>query len=145
MTRLYQDGSISRVSRAAHRRVTALACVLLAAAELAGCAGSEDTVGRVLVAPGGYDYYNCQQLASTAQSLRTRLQELEGLMGKSSQGAGGGLVNAMVYQPDYLNVRGQLNELRRTAAAKNCDERQIAGQPAKPAIPKPPPDLAKPR
>jgi hypothetical protein len=126
-------------------KLTALSCALLGLLALGGCAGSEDMIGRVLVAPGDYQFYNCQQLASTAKSLGARMQELEQLMAKSSQGPGGGLVNAMAYKPDYLNVRGQLNEARREAASKNCDEQQMAGESAKPPAAKPPSDLMKPR
>lgn len=139
-----RNASIRNSASTAGIKLPALSCALAGLFVLAGCAGSEDTIGRVLVGPGEYQFYNCQQLAASAKTLRTRLQELETLMAKSSKGAGGGLVNAMAYQPDYLSVRGELNELRRTAAAKNCDEREPAGDAAKSAAQKPPSDLVKP-
>ena len=139
-----QNAPASSSANSVLLRQAALSCAVVALLVMGGCAGTEDTIGQVLVAPGYYEFYNCQQLAAAAKPLRVRLQELDELMTKSSSGAGGGLVNAMAYQPDYLSVRGQLNELSRTATAKNCDEREIAGQPAKPAVQKPPSDLTKP-
>jgi hypothetical protein len=139
ITRLRQS-PVTAVRRPAGLCGAALGLVLLA-----GCAGTEDTIGYLLVGPGDYQFYNCEDLAATAKKMRDRLQELDGLMAKSSKGPGGGLVNAMAYKPDYLNVRGELNEVRREATAKNCDVRQMAGEPARPAVAKPPSDLMKPR
>jgi len=69
-----------------------------------------------LVAPGKYVLYNCQQLNVAATGNQTRMRELEALMAKS----GNGLVNAMAYQPEYLQLRGELADMQREGADKKC-------------------------
>ncbi|MBV8792663.1 MAG: twin-arginine translocation pathway signal, partial [Pseudolabrys sp.] len=39
---------------------------------LAGCAGDDNKLGRALVAPGGYEFYDCAQLAAQDKSLTNR-------------------------------------------------------------------------
>jgi hypothetical protein len=96
-----------------------IAAVLLAAM-LAGCAASDDSTGRFLVAPDKFTLYNCAQLAEAAQANATRQRELEMLMAKAGPDAGGPLVSAVAYRPEYAQKRGEMNEMRRTAAEKNC-------------------------
>jgi hypothetical protein len=100
-----------------------IAAAVLAAA-LAGCttAGgtSDDKMGRFLVAPDKFTLYNCAQLADAAQANIARQRELEMLMTKAEPDAGGPLVSAVAYRPEYAQMRGEMNELRKTAAEKNC-------------------------
>ena len=91
----------------------------LAALALFGCT-SEDSAGRFYVQPDRYVLYNCTELAAAAQANFTRQQELEALKAKAETGSGGRLVSTMAYQPEYLQLRGQMNELRKTTAEKNC-------------------------
>lgn len=112
----------------------------LAGLLLAGCAGSKDQMASLLVAPGAYQFYKCAQLATAMQSTAARVKELEGLMAKAQTGPAGGLVSAAAYQPDYMVARGDMNELRREARAKNCDLSKPTGAaplppPTKPAAP----------
>ncbi|MCF8476896.1 MAG: hypothetical protein K9G60_07685 [Pseudolabrys sp.] len=97
---------------------------LLAAVLLAGCSETggthEDRVGRLLVAPGKYTFYNCAQLAQAAEALRSREVELTALIAKAGPGAGGTMVSAVAYRPEYYQLRGEMNELRRETAEKNC-------------------------
>ncbi|CAN0447669.1 unnamed protein product [Phaeothamnion confervicola] len=97
---------------------------LLLAASLAGCAtkgGSDDErVGSFFVAPGKYRFYTCAHLTQTTMTLKKRERELESLIARAGEGAGGGMVSAIAYRPELLQVRGNLAEVRREEASKNC-------------------------
>ena len=94
-------------------------CAALAAATLAGCA-SDDSTAQLLVAPDKYVLYNCDAIALTMQEKNKREEELRELMAKADTGPGGRLIGSMAYDPEYLSVRGEINDLRATAASKNC-------------------------
>ena len=91
----------------------------LTAATLCGCT-SEDTAGRFLVTPDKFVLYNCVQLSDAAQANFTRQQELEKLMAKAGTGSGAVIVSDLAYRPEYVQLRGEMNELRKTIAEKNC-------------------------
>jgi|GEM_PF-735822 hypothetical protein len=91
-----------------------------AALGLCGCA-SDETAGRFLVQPDRYILYNCDALATTAQGTAARQRELEALMTKAGADTSGRLVSSMTYRPEYLQLRGQMDQLRKTAAEKNCN------------------------
>ncbi len=93
----------------------------LVAALLAGCTASgEDRLGQNLVAPGGYEFYDCAQLATSQKTLSTRDKELARLMDKARQGPAGGFVSAVTYEPEYASTRASLREVEREQAVKNC-------------------------
>ena len=128
-----------------------MSCAVVALLAVGGCAGTEDTIGQVLVAPGYYEFYNCQQLAAAAKPLRVRLQELDELMAKSSKALEAPARAAVVVEPPATPAAAPAPQPEtpppaavETATAKNCDEREMAGQPAKPAVQKPPSDLTNP-
>jgi hypothetical protein len=87
---------------------------------LAGCTISDDTMARLLVAPDKYQFFNCDQLAAQIKSTLAREKELEQLMARAEVDPAGRLVSTVAYKSDYLTARGDLNELRQSAAAKNC-------------------------
>ena len=89
----------------------------MTAIALGGCA-SEEAASRFLVQPDRYMLYNCEALATTAQANAVRQRELEGLMAKAGVDTGGQLVSSMTYRPEYLQLRGQMEQLRKTAAEK---------------------------
>jgi hypothetical protein len=93
----------------------------LAALTLAACAGNDDTTARMLVAPGKYALFNCTQLAEQATTNQKRQHELEGLMAQAGTGSGGQLASAVAYRPEYLQLRGEMEDLRQTAADKKCN------------------------
>jgi hypothetical protein len=97
---------------------------LLLAVALSGCATSDDTpddkMGRVLVSPGKYTLYDCGQLALAAKPLGVREQELRVLIARAGTDFGGSLVATAAYKPEYYQVHGELNEIRRETAEKNC-------------------------
>ncbi len=97
-------------------------CVLalvVAAAWQGGCSYS-DELASALVAPGKFDLFNCDQLSVRARETAQRERELQLSMQEAERGAAGGFINAVAYRTDYLTARGELIELERTAAAKNC-------------------------
>jgi len=92
----------------------------LAATLLSGCAASDDASGRFLVQPERYQLYNCRDLAQAAQVIGERQRELEGLMAKAGVDASGRFVGTVAYRPEYVQLRGLMNEIRRTATEKKC-------------------------
>lgn len=101
-----------------------------AALLLFGCAISDDNLARILVAPEKFSTYACADLAVKAKELAIRERELKSLMAEAGTDAGGQLVSAAAYRPDYLAVHGEMMEVRRTAAEKKCDLLPDAGNGA---------------
>ena len=92
----------------------------VASALLSGCAASDDTSARFLVQPDRYQLYSCRELAEAAATVRTRQLELEGSMAKAAPDATGQFVSTITYRPEYLQLRGLTNEIRKTSAEKKC-------------------------
>lgn len=88
---------------------------------IAGCALSDDNLARVMVAPGKFSLYTCPELVTKAKALAQRAHELKGLMAKAGESAGGGVVSTLAYRPDYVQVRGEMRDVREAAADKHCD------------------------
>ncbi len=101
------------------KRTTPVALAAVLAALLAGCAtalADDASLSRFFVAPGRYVLFNCQQIAQQSKTNSERQHVLEDLMAKS----GSELANAVAYRPEYLQLRGEMDDLRRTAADKKC-------------------------
>lgn len=98
-----------------YRTMTAAVAVLL----VSGCA-SEETVGRFLVEPDRYVLYSCTELAAAAQGNANRQHELELLIAKAGSDTGGRLASNVAYRPEYVQLRGEMTQLRKAAADKNC-------------------------
>jgi len=107
--------------RNSHSRLSGGTALVLIAVLLSACAGNDDMTGRMLVAPGKYVLFNCTQLAEQATTNLKRQHELEGLMVQAGTGSGGQLVSAVAYRPEYLQLRGEMEDLRQTAADKKCN------------------------
>jgi hypothetical protein len=90
---------------------------------LCGCA-SDEAASRFLVQPDRYFLYNCEALATAAQANAVRQRELEALMTKAGVDTGGRLVSSMAYRPECLQLRGQMEQLRKTAAEKTVISRR---------------------
>ncbi len=89
----------------------------LAATLYAGAASADDDMfSHFLVAPGKYVLFNCQQLDVAAKTNEKRMRELEGLMARS----GSELANAVAYRPEYLQLRGEMADIRQETADKKC-------------------------
>ena len=97
-----------------------LAAAAVMAGALAGCANSpnestDDKLSRLLVAPDKFVLFNCQQLDAQAVGTVARQKVLLGLIAKAGDSPDGRLVSATSYRPEYIELQGDLNELRRTA------------------------------
>jgi hypothetical protein len=112
------------LAMAASARIRPLIVAALLASALAGCSTQssipDDSAARFFVAPDGFVLFNCEQLAAKAVALATREKELEELMAKAGTSSDGRLVSAFAYRPEYISLRGDMNEVRKAAAAKNC-------------------------
>jgi hypothetical protein len=128
--------SIERNTGKGSRSVIA---VLLAGLSLAACTtqgpGPEDRLGSFMVTPGKYTLYSCPQLAVQAASIGTRKRDLDALIAKAGTGPGATVAATLAYRTEHAQVNGELAELAKESAAKNCP-------PPKPAEP---PTPAKPR
>ena len=107
------------------RPASSLIASALLAALLAGCATSssgtsDDRMGSLMVAPGKYVLFTCDEIVRQAAATATRARELEGLMARAGTDLGGQLVATTTYRPEYAQKRGELNELRNAAISKNC-------------------------
>ena len=93
----------------------------LLAAGLAGCGSvSERTSAGLFTSPGKYDIYTCEDIDRQIISIRARQTELEQVMGRASQGAGGDFVNTIAYRGEYAQARGDLAELAKAKSDKQC-------------------------
>jgi len=96
-----------------------LALLSLAAVALAGCGSSAGT-GELLVDPGRYSAFHCNEIAARWKELIARENELRGLMDKASEGGGGAVIGSLAYRSDYESVLSEERLLQRTATDKNC-------------------------
>ena len=94
--------------------------VALLTAGLAGCGSAGERTVAGFTSPGKYDMYTCEDIERQITGIRTRQTELEQVMGRASQGAGGDFVNAIAYRGEYAQGRGDLAELAKAKADKQC-------------------------
>src|SRR5690348_13363760 len=108
---------------------------LLLAAVSCGCAVSDAKLGGLVADRANYEVLNCTQLAGSEASFKARLAELDGLMAKASNDAGGTLVSATTYKPEAIAARGSLDAVHSVQAEKNCAPLPATSSaaPAKPA------------
>jgi len=110
----------------------ALLSVMVSTA-LSGCGSiTAETGTSALVAPGRYDVYTCADIDRQVQASQKRKAELEQLMGRASEGAGGAIASTIAYRGEYLQTRDELGELSHASgvlstangrAAARCSER----------------------
>lgn len=81
---------------------------------------SDDKAARFLVAPDKYVLYRCDQIATEANKNAARQRELESLIARAGPSSSGQFVSTIAYRPEYLELRGEMNVLRETAAEKDC-------------------------
>ncbi len=103
------------MSRPLQKRVLTL---FVMAIGLGGCTNVQ--VSSMMVKPGKYSIYNCDQIATAGRQLVTRERELKALIDKAAQGAGGQVAIVLAYRNEYLEVQGSLRELEAAAVDKNC-------------------------
>ncbi len=93
--------------------------LLLAAAMLPGACTSHDLVANTS-RPGKFRLYNCEQLNTRGGELVKREAELQGLIDKARQGAGGEIAVALAYMNEFNTVQGDLREIDITGTDKGC-------------------------
>lgn len=86
---------------------------------LAGCALRDDQA-LSMVNRGKYSLYDCHAIGNQARESSIRERELATAIEKASRGPGGELIINSVYRPEYLTVKGELQELELMANKKNC-------------------------
>jgi hypothetical protein len=97
-------------------------------AVLLSACGSVDQASSFFIAPGKYDVlnYTCPQIVDRMRELEAERQKLESLIARAEQDPGGQFVSNIAYGPDYFTNRGELHELKKTAAEKNCTGLPVA-------------------
>lgn len=108
-------------------RIVSITTSLAVLSGLGACAGTE---GINMSRPGKYNLYSCVLLNEQGASLVRQEQQLEDLMKKAAQGPGGEIAGAIAYRSEYNVTQGDLREIERVAAAKNCvlKYRSVSGQ-----------------
>jgi hypothetical protein len=105
----------------AGRYLVALATGLCLAAAVGGCSSvSEHAPSVYSSSPGKYNLWDCSLMAGARLSYRARRIELEKLMAKASEDAGGDFVGVIAYRTEYEQAAGELRELERAIAEKQC-------------------------
>lgn len=136
---VYYAGMMANLPTDRSRRRLAPFIVLACGVALSACASSgpqEDKLGTFLVAPGKYVLYDCDQLNIMDAGYRGRRDVLRKAMADADQSPAGGLVNLLGYRTEYGQIEGNLAEIRREAASKNCTLKSSASTPA---VASPPP------
>jgi len=87
------------------------------------CSCTGDNPLTVFADPGKYQYYSCGQIAEKRKDAAAKEPELQMLMDKADQGAGGVIVNLLAYKADHVAASEELKVLDTTARAKNCEKR----------------------
>jgi hypothetical protein len=87
---------------------------------LGGCVLAPDSFEQAFSDPAKFDFLDCKDLNEREKILAKREQEMRELMDKASQGTGGAVANALAYRTDYLNVRGELKQVRAVVQRKEC-------------------------
>ena len=88
---------------------------------LAGCGSISDrTAAAAFTSPGNTTSTPARISKEPLRLLRVRQVELEQLMARASQGAGGEFVNTIAYRGEYAQGRGELIELAKAKADKQC-------------------------
>jgi|GEM_PF-1430978 hypothetical protein len=99
--------------------VSPLSWVALALANLlVGCTSNDS--GELLIDPGRYAVYKCDDLAARWKVVLAREKELRDLMDKASQTASGAVIGSLAYRAQYDATVSDQRLLQRTAAEKNC-------------------------
>jgi hypothetical protein len=102
-----------------HLRSCAMAAVL--ATGISGCGSvNEGTGAGAFTSPGKFYLYTCEDIERYIVVFRARILELEQLMSRASQGAGGEFVNMIAYRGEYAQYRGEMAEITKAKADKQC-------------------------
>jgi hypothetical protein len=109
-------GRLMTLDKSQHRQLAYVA-VICVPILMSGCAES-DLFSPV--APGKYDFLDCPSIAKRLAKASYQDAKLAQLMTRASEGAGGAVVNAMVYQDQYNVARAEVRMLRKAEEDKKC-------------------------
>lgn len=112
-----ETGGWQRRARAKIPRSLAWLAAFEFACALTGCANDP---GQLLIDPGRYTVYKCDDLAKRWKAVSGREKELHDLMAKADESGAGVVIGAVTYRADYEAVLSDERLLQRTAAEKNC-------------------------
>lgn len=102
--------------------------MVIAMTALGGCASSDLDTGSIFyLKPYRLSEQSCEDLKKHADSAKDRLTNSEKLISKASTGAGGSIVNTLVYSPDWRKARWDYDVYRNEAARKNCPVETLEG------------------
>jgi hypothetical protein len=109
-------GPLMTLDKSQHRQLAyaAVICVLIL---VSNCAES-DLFSPV--APGKYDLLDCPSIAKRLAKASYQEVQLARLMTLASEGAGGAVVNAVVYQDQYNVARAEVRMSRKAEEDKKC-------------------------
>jgi hypothetical protein len=101
----------------------AVLAIVLVTSAVSACSSMGDNSLTVFADPGKYQYSSCEQIAENRKVVAAKEQELQMLMDKADQGAGGVIVNLLAYKADHVAASEELKVLDVAARAKNCENR----------------------
>ena len=97
------------------------AIVAVLATSVSGCGSiGERSLAGAFNSPGQYDVFTCQDIENYTGSYLKKKDELEQLMSRASQNAGGDFVNIIAYRGEYAQNRGRLADLAKAKEDKQC-------------------------
>ena len=119
---------------------------------LAGCATSSKDVATSYVSPMQFQSYDCQQLASEAQRIQSRVNQLSGRLDEAASNdkvlMGVGLIlfwpalfavgGTKQQEAEYARLKGEYEAIQQSAVAKKCPgavNPPVEAQQAKPVTP----------
>ena len=94
------------------------AFLALAFLVLAGCSNG---AGSLLIDPGRYNLYRCNDIPEQWKVLLAREKELRALIERADQSGGGAVIGSLAYRTDYETVLSEERLLQRTAAEQKCN------------------------
>jgi len=86
---------------------------------LAACGGNLNG-SDLLVDPGRYAMYKCDDLAARWKAVVSREKELRALMARADQTGGGVVVGSLAYRGELDVLTGHERLIQRAAAERNC-------------------------
>src|SRR5262249_18614491 len=98
----------------------AVLAIMLVASAVSACSSMGDNSVTFFADPGKYQYSSCEEIAEKRKVAAAKEQELQMLMDKADQGAGGVIVNLLAYKADHVAASEGLKVPDVTARAKNC-------------------------
>ena len=104
-----------------HGHVPSLVTAAVLATSLSNCGSvSDPSAAGTFTSPGKYNIYTCEDIDRQIRGVQVRQTELEQVMSRASQGAGGDFVSAIAYRGEYAQGRGDLAELAKARSDKQC-------------------------